>query len=173
MLAAIGQLVAAFVGIPSLLYLAVQIRAQTKERREAAANVLTGQWGDLTRALHETGEFAALFLRGLQCFDEMDAVSKLRFSAFFNRFFNNFKAMYFSYREGILVEPLWRDLEQTMSDFLAYPGAQQWWATRKHWYTGEFGQFVESIIARGNKPRAYTTYDLEKLKCGGGEGLKS
>ncbi len=40
MLAAIGQLAAVFVGIPSLIYLAVQIREQTKERRQSAVNAL-------------------------------------------------------------------------------------------------------------------------------------
>ena len=48
MLAAIGQLAAVFVGIPSLIYLAVQIREQTKERRQSAVHALTVQWGDLT-----------------------------------------------------------------------------------------------------------------------------
>src|SRR5438045_6222126 len=63
MLAAIGQLAAVFVGIPSLIYLAVQIRKQTKERRQSAVNALTVQWGDLTRALHENAEFTAIYLR--------------------------------------------------------------------------------------------------------------
>jgi len=44
MLAALGQLLAVFVGIPSLIYLATQIREQTKERRQSAVNVLTVQW---------------------------------------------------------------------------------------------------------------------------------
>jgi len=50
MLAAIGQLAAAFVGIPSLIYLATQIREQTKERRQSAVHALTVQWGDLTES---------------------------------------------------------------------------------------------------------------------------
>jgi hypothetical protein len=83
MLAAIGQLAAVFVGIPSLIYLAFQIKEQTRERRQSAVHALTVQWGDLTCALHEDPEFAAVFLRGLQSFAELDAVSKLRFSAFF------------------------------------------------------------------------------------------
>ena len=45
MLAAIGQLAAVFVGIPSLIYLAIQIREQTKERRQSAVHALTVQWG--------------------------------------------------------------------------------------------------------------------------------
>jgi hypothetical protein len=65
MLAAIGQLAAVIVGIPSLIYLAVQIREQNKERRHAAVNSLTVQWGDLTKSLHDDAEFAAIFLRGV------------------------------------------------------------------------------------------------------------
>src|SRR6476646_11545475 len=112
MLAAIGQLAAVFVGIPSLIYLAVQIREQTKERRQAAVNVLTAQWGDLTCALHESAEFSAIYLRGLQSFKDLDAVSKVRFSAFFNRFLKNFQAMYFAHREGILTDALWGEIDR-------------------------------------------------------------
>ena len=68
MLAALGQLAAVFVGIPSLIYLAVQIREQTKERRQSAVNALTVQWGDLTESLHDNAETAAIFLRGMHSF---------------------------------------------------------------------------------------------------------
>jgi hypothetical protein len=160
MLAAMGQLAAVFVGIPSLIYLAVQIREQTKERRQSAVNALTVQWGDLTRALHENAEFAAIYLRGVQSFHDLDAVSKLRFSAFQNRFFKNFEGMYYSRCEGILTPALWGEIERTMSDFLAYDGVRQWWKTRKHWHTEAFVGVVEAIIARGDQPTAYSTYNV-------------
>lgn len=163
MLMAIGQLAAVVIGIPSLIYLAVQIREQTKERRQAAVNALTVQWGDLTRAFHESAEFSALYLRGVQSFHGLDAVSKLRFSAFQNRFFKNFEAMYYSRRDGILTAELWGEIERTMSDFLAYDGVRQWWETRKHWHTEEFGRVVEAIIARSPEPTAYSTYNLSEI----------
>ena len=160
MLAAIGQLAAVCVGIPSLIYLAIQIRAQTSERRQSAVNALTVQWGDLTRALHESAEFTAIYLRGLESFNDLDPVSKLRFSSFFNRFFKNFQAMYFSRCDGILAASLWSEVERTMSDLLAYPGIRQWWAIRKHWHTEEFGGVVDAIIARNEQPTAYATYGV-------------
>ena len=163
MLAAIGQLAAVFVGIPSLIYLAVQIREQTKERRQSAVNTLTVQWGDLTKALHDSAEFCALYLRAVQSFSDLDAVSKLRFSAFQNRFFNNFEGMYFSFCDGILTPPLWGEIERTMSDFLAYPGVRQWWGTRKHWHTEEFARVVDEIIAKDHEPKAYSTYNLSEM----------
>ena len=163
MLAAIGQLAAVIVGIPSLIYLAVQIREQTKERRQSVVNALTVQWGDLTKALHDSAEFSEIFLRGLQSFETLDSIEKVRFSAFFNRFFKNSQAMYFAHQERILTDELWGEIERTMTDLLGYSGLQQWWTTRRHWHTEEFGRAVDGIIAKGEKPIAYSTYDLSKI----------
>jgi hypothetical protein len=163
MLAAIGQLAAVCIGIPSLIYLAVQIREQTRERRLSAANALTVQWGDLTRSLHDNPEFTAIYLRGVQSFSDLDPVSKLRFSAFFNRFFQNFQAMYFSHRDGVLSPALWAQIERTISDLLGYAGTRQWWETRRHWYTDEFARFVDAVIAKGGEPKAYSTYNLREI----------
>ena len=163
MLTAIGQLATVFIGVPSIIYFAIQLREQNRERRQAAVNALTVQWGNLTKALHENPEFSALYLRGVHSFHDLDAVSKLRFSAFQNRFFKNFEGMYYSRREGILTSELWDEIDRTMSDFLAYDGIQQWWETRKHWHTEAFVRVVEAIIARGNEPKAYSTYNLSEV----------
>src|SRR3954452_21319935 len=163
MLTALAQLATVLVGIPSLIYFAVQLREQKKERRQEARNALTIQWGDLTKALHENGEFAAILQRGIHSFHDLDPVSKLRFSAFQNRFFKNFEGMYYSRREGILSPELWDEIDRTMGDFLAYKGIQEWWQTRRHWHTEAFGRVVDGIITRGAKPTAYSTYDLKQL----------
>jgi hypothetical protein len=163
MLTAIAQTATVLVGIPSLIYFAVQLREQTRERRQEAMNALAVQWGDLTKALHENAEFAALFLRGVQSFHDLDAVSKLRFSAFQNRFFKNFEGMYHSRSEGILSQDLWDEIDRTMSDFLAYDGVREWWQTRRHWHTETFARVVDGIIAKGDKPTAYSTYNLKEL----------
>ena len=163
MLTAIGQLATVCIGVPSIIYFAIQLREQNRERRQSAVNALTVQWSDLTRALHEDAEFAAIFLRGLHSFHDLNAVSKLRFSAFENRFFKNFEGMYFSRREGILSRELWDEIERTMTDFLAYEGVRQWWGTRKHWHAEAFVRVVDGIIARGEKPTAYSTYDLKQV----------
>jgi len=167
MIAAIGQLAAVFVGIPSLIYLAVQIREQTKERRQAAVHALTEQWGALTESLHNNPEMAAIFLRGAHSFNDLDSVSKLRFSAFFNRLLNIFEGMYFSHAQGILAESSWHAIERTMTDLISYRGVQQWWETRKHWHTEEFDRLVRAIIAKGKKPTAFSAYDLSEVQLPG------
>jgi len=160
MLAAIGQLAAVLLGFPSLVYLATQIREQTKERRHAAINTLAGQWSDLIKSLNDSAEFSAIYLRGLQSFHELDPVSKVRFSAFFGRFFKNFEGMYFYRLGGVLGSSSWGEIERTMTDLLAYPGTRAWWETRKHWHADEFARVVDQIIAQGNEAKAYATYNL-------------
>jgi hypothetical protein len=66
-------------------------------------NALTEQWGELTKALHENPEFTTLYLRGIQSFHDLDAVSKLRFSAFQNRFFKNFEGCITRARKAFLL----------------------------------------------------------------------
>ena len=126
-------------------------------------NALTVQWGDLTCALHESAEFSAIFLRGVQSFADLDPVSKLRFSAFFNRFINYFEGMYFAHRDGLLTGSSWGKIARTISDLFAYPGIQQWWDTRRRWHTEEFGRVVDAIIAKGDEPKAYSVYNLSEI----------
>src|ERR1700759_22200 len=160
MLAAIGQLAAAIVGIPSLIYLAVQIREQTRERRHAAVHALTEQWGDLTRSLHDNPEMAEIFVRGLNSFHGLDPIAKIRFSAFFNRFMNVFEGMYVSHREGILIASSWDAVVRTLEDIVANPGLKEWWETRRRWHTVEFGGVVDEMICHSTEPTAFAHYGL-------------
>lgn len=127
MLSAVGQLTTVLIGIPSLIYLAVQIREQTKERRQTAVNALMAQWGDLTKAVHDSVEFSELYLRGVHSFSDLDGASKIRFSAFQNRFFHNFEGLYFSFCDGMLTPPLWGKIDRIVSDVRdeAHPNARR------------------------------------------------
>ena len=161
MVSALGQAVAAVAVIPSLIYLAVQIREQNKERRRAGINILTAQWSDLVRSAQESREFAVTFLQGMRSFEDLDAPDKLMFSAFFTRYTRNCEGMFIYYRDGALEKALWDEVERTMTDYFAYPGVREWWITRKHWLTDEFRAVVEAIIAKNPEPKLYAAYDLE------------
>src|SRR4051812_49165713 len=66
MLGAIGVVI-------SIVYLATQIRNQNEESQRQAMNALTTHWSDLNRTLVENPEMAALWLRTLRSFDELDS----------------------------------------------------------------------------------------------------
>jgi hypothetical protein len=158
MLSAIGQLVAVLIGIPSLIYLAIQIKNQGRESQRAAASMLMAHWTDIRKSMSDNADLAAIHLRGLRSFEELDPVEKLRFGAALGRLFVLSEGLYLFYLDGALALELWETFEQTTADLIAYPGAQAWWATRKHWHTARFREVVDRIIAEGRKPTLYDRY---------------
>ena len=127
-------------------------------------NALTEQWGELTKALHENPELTpAVYLRGVQSFHDLDAVSKLRFSAFQNRFFKNFEGMYYSRREGIINTKLWDEIDRTIEQFSRLPRNSGMVADTQALAPKRLLGSFDGIITRGAKPTAYSTYDLKQL----------
>jgi hypothetical protein len=74
------------------------------------------------------------------------------------RFFVLSEGLYLFHLGGALAPELWKTFEQTTADLIAYPGAQDWWATRKHWHTAKFRALVDGIIAERQKPTLYERY---------------
>jgi hypothetical protein len=70
--------------------------------------------------------------------------------------------MFIYYRDGALEKALWDEVERTMTDYFAYPGVREWWATRKHWLTDEFRAVVEAIIANNPEQKLYSAYNLDE-----------
>src|SRR2546421_3343651 len=119
MISAIGQMLGAIGVIISIIYLAAQIRNQNKESQRAAMNVLTTHWSDLNRSLVENPDLAALWLRALQSFGELDGVSKLRLGAHLGRFLRFADSLYLGVLDGTLDKRLWRGGEGTTAATVA------------------------------------------------------
>jgi hypothetical protein len=158
MISAVGQMLGAIGVIISLIYFAAQIRNQNKESQRAAMNVLIWHWSDLNRTLVENSDLAALWLRALESFDELDGASKLRVGAHLGRFLRVSDSLYLGVLDGTLDKRLWRGYERTLADVAGYPGFQTWWATRKHWHTDEFCALINRHIQTA-KPKIYDGYN--------------
>ena len=50
-----------------------------------------------------------------------------------------------------------------MSDFLPTTVCSNGGRHGRHWHTEEFGRVVDAIIARGDEPKAYSTYNLREI----------
>ena len=75
-----------------------------------------------------------------------------------------FEGMYFSHCDGILSASSWGEIERTMSDFIAYPGVQQWWETRKALaHGGICAASSTQLSPEATEPKAYSTYNLREI----------
>jgi hypothetical protein len=110
MVAAIAQVIVALAVVPSLIYVAIQLRQQNLESRRAAATVFMLNWTDFRKSLSDHADLAAIHLRGIESFDSLNSVEKLRFGTVLGRIMVLGEELYFFYLEGALAPDLWRDL---------------------------------------------------------------
>jgi hypothetical protein len=119
-------------------------------------NALTTHWSDLNRSLVENPDLAALWLRALQSFDELDGASKLRVGAHLGRFFRFADSLYLGVLDGTLDQRLWRGYQRTLADIAAYQDSKRG-GLHENTGTDEF-PLIEQHIQTA-KPKIYEGYD--------------
>jgi len=161
--ALVAEVVSGLAVVGSLIYVAYEIRQQSRLNRLTAANALAAQWSGLMESLHNNPEMAKIWLKGMLDFDDLDAVSKLRFGAYFGRFLRNSEGLYLHLQDKSLDPMVWRGIERAIRDIISLPGSQQWWETRKHWYTDNFQLLVARLSHDEHVVKVFDKYGVEKL----------
>lgn len=166
-LALVAEILGGIGVVASLLYLAYEVRKQSKLNRLNAASELAGQWSNLMASIHDAPDLSAIWLRGVADFDALSAVEKLRFSSYFGRLMKITESLYSQSIDKTLDQMTWRGFERAIRDLIVLPGSQKWWKTRQHWYNDDFQAFVAGLIAEGNAKSLFETYEVEgKLSTG-------
>ena len=152
---AVGEVAGAVGVIISLLYLAVQIRGDARAKRAATVHDQSAAYRDLLEMLATDEELSKVYLRGLRDLGSIDDSEFVRFSSALGFMFRVFEEAFFQWQEGNLDAHLWNGYESPIADMLAYPGTQEWWSTRSHWYSPQFRDFVGEKVSASNAPALY------------------
>ena len=163
-LAFIAEIIGGIGVVASLIYLAVEIRRRGKQDGLRTAHELTAQWGGLMTSLHDSSELAEIWLRGNHNFESLDGVSRIQYSALLGRFLRDSEVLYFYLQDKTLDPMVWRGIERTIHDLMILDGPPAWWQTRKHWFTDNFQELIEDIIAKGDGKKIFAGYKIQGLK---------
>ena len=79
----IAEITAAILVIVSLVYVGIQVRQNTAALKLSTAQNLSEDFTDIYLALSQNNDTAGIFQRGLQDYDSLESVEKVRFYAFF------------------------------------------------------------------------------------------
>ena len=157
---AIGELVGGVAVVASLLFVGVQVRANTREQRAASMQEATRETANTVQYLTGPG-YAEIWLQGMRDFQALDPADRLRFSAVLVHQTRIFEQLYYQAQADNVEHGLWLGFGQQLRDIAAYPGFQSWWEERKHWFSEQFRKFIETQMTPDNPPRLYETYEAE------------
>ena len=142
----IGELVGAIGVILTLIYLAAQIRQNTKALKATSHQETTREASDFTAQIAGDEEVARLFDTGSRDWDGLGAVERLRFSMLMFRLFFNFQNLYALHESAGIDDEYWQSQQRVMIWFMSLPGVVRWWSVGKGRLRSSFVAFVEREI---------------------------
>jgi hypothetical protein len=145
----IGEFVAAVGVIVSLIYLAFQIRQNTRSIRAAAVHQATVGASDFSRSLAESEELAHIFIAGLRGYEQLDTEEKrTRWLSLASIQFRHYEDVFLQYQNGTVGAESWEGWRNSMRPFLASPGFSMFWNLRGDTFAASFRTVVESERAQ-------------------------
>lgn len=143
---AIGEMIGAVGVIMTLVYLAAQIRQNTKAVNASTFQANTELWQGWYLGVAGPGASEA-YARGMAGRLDIDPPSFQRFFLVCRTLFLNLENQYYQYGQGALEEAAFVGYEQiTKSIALAWPGIRAFWQLNRQGYGPEFVAYVDRLI---------------------------
>ncbi len=143
----IGEFVGAVGVVVSLVYLAVQIRQNTKATRANSVQDLTENINKAAENLIEP-ENAELYLRGIRSYATLTPEEKLRFGQLINVLVNRLDTLLEFQRLGFVRKSYVEAQTEGFRMILRHPGVREYWERFGHLlFTQEVRDWVEENIA--------------------------
>jgi hypothetical protein len=144
---AIAQILGAVVGIPSLIFVGVQLHLATKAVRASSSQAHAAMYYSLTESIvdNSTG-FACIWQEGLSGTGGLSDEERIRFFAFISSLIRFFESARIQWMRKQLYREHWRAIEQQALYLAAQPGVEEFWRERQHWHCMEFQRWFGSLM---------------------------
>jgi len=144
---AIAQLVAAvFVGI-SVVYLALQIRSNTRATHSQTYYLATSALGEMAAIVGSDKDLARIFRIGMERPEALTEDEFTQFGYLGISLFRRLENVYFQYQSGMIDEDFWLGHRDNILWFFHRPGTQVWWKDRRYAFSKGFREFLDSSRA--------------------------
>jgi len=169
----ISQVVAVAALIPSVLYLAVQVRQNTLQARANAAYQFLEATGSINAVPVGNKQTASVIRRGLEDISALDADEKLQFIWFVGQHYTTHSTLYALYRNETLPENQWHPIKKDILTFMATDGGCSIWNDfAAEGLSPDFVTYVEDLQASGEG-----SYSMDELlgskETNGSKGAQS
>ena len=151
-LASIGEFLGGIGVILSLLYLAFQLRDQSRGLRSESYGRSLDRLARMQERFAEDSEFSRVFNTGLTDPEGLSIDERIRFTWGCTEMFGDFEYMHHQQLRGDLPEEIWLRWRETIKFWLTFPGMRAWWYGKPSPFSTEFSSFVEACVRDGYEP---------------------
>ena len=141
----IGEFTAAVATLTTLIYLALQIRHNSRSVEAATHHSAIRARNELNLAIATSPELSSLIAR---TGDSLSVEEYIRFNAYMYAFMNLGEDTFIQYTKGLLTPENWKSIQWAMVSVLSLPGAPEWMMNNMPAFTEQFREEVTCILAR-------------------------
>ncbi|MEQ8694269.1 MAG: hypothetical protein RIC85_02950 [Gammaproteobacteria bacterium] len=146
--AVVAQIVGAIAVVVSLVYLALQVRSQTRESRLNATRELAQDFRNLVAEVSRDEDLYALFRRSLNDYDSLGEEERARIHMYFySRIFGLHEQVHLHLKHKNIDTMFLESIQNRFSELIHTQGFRAWWQRNSYIYTKEFQEYVGRIIA--------------------------
>jgi len=140
-----GEFVGAIAVVATLVYLALQIRENSRSTRALIEQSTAEFVSKVNLDAATDTDLAALVGRGLSDLAELEDHEIPRFMMWVLSSLRSYEIAHHQFAEGHLSEPIWHGMQGSIANLLQNESARKVWMVRKVTFSPNFQKFVDSL----------------------------
>jgi hypothetical protein len=137
-ISATGEIIGAVGVVVSLIYLAFQVRSNTRAMLAQSARDAVAAMRDFNKSMVEDADLARIFRLGTEGMANLNEEERGRFGHILFNFFKTAEELHYQYIQGTLDPEIWNGWKGIISLLSTSPGFTEYWAMRSSFFTPSF-----------------------------------
>jgi len=142
----VADIVSAIAVVGSLIYLAIQLRQNTRQSRADNVQASVERWIEANVSPMRSEESADFLRRALNDYSVLSIPQRARLNAFLLELTSAFQAMYVKHRSGLLDAELYATCRTDVAGYLKCPGLAELWSEVKFSFPPDLCSELDAAI---------------------------
>jgi hypothetical protein len=123
----IGEVIGAVGVILTLIYLAAQVRQNTRQMRSEGHQAITDSYSETLGQLLADPDLFETVIRGCQDWNSITPFQQSQCHIFYHQHLMHFRVAFQLHEKGSIDDDVYRSIEDVQVRFMANPGNRMWW----------------------------------------------
>ena len=142
-IAAVGEILGAAAVVISLVYVAVQVRQNTKALHRSASADAVAAIRDWNRDIAVNPELNRVYRDGVEGLESLTADDRAQFGVVVFNLFKTFEDLHYQYLNGAMDPVIWSGWENIARVSLTSPGCREYYESRHSYFNPRFQEWME------------------------------
>jgi hypothetical protein len=152
----LGDFIGGLAVIVSVLYLAIQIRQNSRLLKATALSAVTDSYLSFNILLGGDPKASRVFQVGLEDFSSLSEEEQRQFLNLLRLAFASYQHVHQQYERGLLDDQTWEQFRNFATSLLVLPHIGAWWKERKAVFTPKFVEALDTAPMAKRPPLANT-----------------